>query len=89
MSNNDLATVENFADTIDPLRSSLLISQVKKWIDENKFNKLTQHFSCQNENDILAEFFFLISNFYSSQSRFQLLKFLFKYFKLSKSKILF
>jgi len=70
VSNNDLATVDNFADTIDPLRSSLLISQVKKWIDEKKYTKLTQHFSCQNENDILAEFFFLISNFYSSQSRF-------------------
>ena len=70
VSNNDFATVDNFADTIDPLRSSLLISQVKKWIDEKKYTKLTQHFSCQNENDILAEFFFLISNFYSSQSRF-------------------
>ena len=68
VSNNDFVTVDNFAKTIDPLRSSLLISQVKKWIDEKKYKKLTQHFSCQNENDILSEFFFLISNLYSSQN---------------------
>ena len=68
--NNDILTVNRIAKNIDQLGSTLLISQVKKWVDDEKYQKLTQYFSCQNENDILSEFFFLISNFYSSQNRF-------------------
>ena len=50
--------------------TNTFVTESAKVLDEKKYTKLTQHFSCQNENDILAEFFFLISNFYSSQSRF-------------------
>ena len=45
-----------------------MISQSKKWIDNENYKKFNKHFSCQNENDILSEFFFLISNLYSSQN---------------------
>ena len=51
--------------------SSLLIAQSKKWIDENKYEKFNNYFSCKSENDLLAEFFFLIANLYSSQDLFK------------------
>ena len=68
--NKDYITVKKISETIEPLTSSLLISQVKNWIDEKKFNKFNKYFSCKNENDLLSEFFFLISNLYSSQDQF-------------------
>ena len=49
----------------------MLISQAKKWIDEKKYKKFSDYFSCKNENDILSEFFFLISNLFSSQEMFE------------------
>ena len=49
----------------------MLISQTQKWIEEKKYKKFSNHFSCQNEKDILAEFFFLMSNLYSSQNIFE------------------
>ena len=69
--NNDLKTAKEISNTIDPLSSSLLISQAKKWIDDKNTNRFIKYFSCKNENDLLAEFFFLISNLYSSQDRFE------------------
>ena len=48
---------------INALDSNLLIQQAKQWIDNSNFNKFEDFFSCENEADILAEFFFLISNF--------------------------
>ena len=56
---------------IDYLNSSLLTSQAKKWIEEKKFDKFNEIFSCKNEIDILGEFFFLISTIYSSQSDYE------------------
>ena len=66
----DYLTAKKISETIEPHSSSLLISQVKKWIDENKFKKFDNYFSCEDENDLLGEFFFLISNLYSSQDEF-------------------
>ncbi len=68
--NKDYITVKKISETIEPLTSSLLISQVKNWIDKKKFDKFNKYFSCKNENDLLSEFFFLISNLYSSQDQF-------------------
>ena len=67
----DYELVNEISKTIDPLMSSLLIAQSKKWIDENKFEKFNNYFSCKSENDLLAEFFFLIANLYSSQDLFK------------------
>ena len=58
--NKDLKTAKEISNTIDPLRSSLLISQAKKWIEDKNTNQFSKYFSCNNENDLLAEFFFLI-----------------------------
>ena len=57
--------------TIEPTTSSLLISQAKKWIEDKKFHKFNDYFSCKNEKDILSEFFFLIANLLSSQDNFE------------------
>ena len=57
--------------TIEPLSSSLLISQSKKWIEERQFKKFVNCFSCKDEKHILAEFFFLMSNLFSSQDMFE------------------
>ena len=67
----DYELVNEISKTIDPLMSSLLIAQSKKWIDENKYEKFNNYFSCKSENDLLAEFFFLIANLYSSQDLFK------------------
>ena len=69
--NGDLDIANKISETIEPLTSSLLISQANKWIENNDYNKFNDHFSCKNENDLLAEFFFLISNLYSSQDQFK------------------
>ena len=66
--NKDYKTAKKITKTIEPFSSTLLISQSKKWIDNENYKKFNKHFSCQNENDILSEFFFLISNLYSSQN---------------------
>ena len=66
--NKDYKTAQQISKTIEPFSSTLLISQSKKWIDNENYKKFNKHFSCQNENDLLSEFFFLISNLYSSQN---------------------
>ncbi len=68
--NEDYNTANKISKTINPLTSGLLISQANKWIENNEYNKFSEHFSCKIENDLLAEFFFLISNLYSSQDQF-------------------
>ncbi len=63
--------VKEISMEIDELSSNLIILQTKSWIDKNNFNEIKQIFSCKNENDILAEFFYLVSNLYSSQDEYE------------------
>ena len=56
---------------IDILDSNLLIQQSKQWIDNSSLDKFGKFFSCQNETDILAEFFFLIANFFAADENFE------------------
>jgi len=56
---------------IDYIGTTLLLSQGKSWIENGAEGKLNEVFSCKNPNDITAEFFFLISNLYSSQDNFE------------------
>ena len=69
--NKDYDSAIQIALTIDPLTGNLLIAQTKKWIDQSNFKKFKKHFSCKQEADILAEFFFLMSNLYSSQGEYE------------------
>ena len=73
--NKDFEVANEISQTIEPLKSSLLIAQSKKWIEENNYEKFNYYFSCKNEKDLLAEFFFLIANLYSSQDQFKLSNF--------------
>ena len=52
----------------DPLNSGLLLLQTKDWLVNNQTKKITSIFSCKSEKDLLAEFFFLISNLYATQN---------------------
>ena len=56
--NKEYNMANEISKTIEPLSSSLLISQSKKWIEEKQFKKFVNYFSCKNENHLLAEFFF-------------------------------
>ena len=69
--NKDIDMAKEIASTIDPLNSGLLVSQSKKWIEDKKFSNFNKYFSCKNPNDLLAEFFFLISNLFSSQENYE------------------
>ncbi len=69
--NNKLNKVKDISQSIEPLADSLLISQSKKWIENEKFEKFVKYFSCNSETDILSEFFFLLSNLFSSQEMYE------------------
>ena len=68
---NKLIDAKNLLSNVDNLSNSLIILQTKLWIDENKASNFEKIFSCKNETDILGEFFFLISNLYSTQEDFE------------------
>ncbi len=68
--NKDYNAARQISSTIEPLSSSLLISQTKNWIENKDFKKFNNYFSCKNENHLISEFFFLISNLFSSQEKF-------------------
>jgi len=62
---------KEIADNLEYLKSSLLISQGKKWIEDKKLEKFKKVFSCRNSNDIVGELFFLVANLYSSQEDYE------------------
>tara|TARA_B100001057_G_scaffold482034_1_gene556805 strand:+ start:489 stop:2171 length:1683 start_codon:yes stop_codon:yes gene_type:complete len=58
-------------DELDYINSTLLLSQGKSWIERNQQKEFGKVFSCNNHNDIMGEFLFLISNLFSSQNQFE------------------
>ena len=69
--NNRLEDAKKITNNLDYINTTLLLSQAKIWIENFNAKKLTKVFSCKNSNDIISEFFFLISNLYSSQDNFE------------------
>ena len=69
--NNEYNKAKNITDNLDYLNSSLLVSQGKKWIDDKKLGEFKKIFSCSSATDVLSEFFFLVSNLYSSQENYE------------------
>jgi len=69
--NDGYDDAKNISDNLDYLNSSLLVSQGKKWIEDKKLDKFKKIFSCSNATDIVSEFFFLISNLYSSEKNYE------------------
>ena len=68
---NKIEEAKVITDEIDYINTTLLLSQGKSWIEKNEYKKFGKVFSCNNQNDILGEFLFLISNLYSSQNEFE------------------
>jgi len=69
--NNRYDEAKEITDNLDFLNSSLLNSQGKKWIENQKLKEFKKIFSCRNSNDIVSEFFFLVANLYSSQDDYE------------------
>ena len=69
--NNKIKSAQNIIKDIDYINTTLLLSQGKNWIESENEEKFTYVFSCKNHNDLIGEFFFLISNLYSSQDNFE------------------
>ena len=68
---NQIKEAKVITEKLDYINTTLLLSQGKSWIESNDHKKFGQVFSCNNHNDILGEFLFLISNLYSSQNKFE------------------
>ncbi|WP_435089903.1 tetratricopeptide repeat protein [Candidatus Pelagibacter bacterium nBUS_30] len=69
--NNKKDEARAVANQLEYINSTLLLTQSKSWVDSNKLNEFNKIFSCNNHNDIVSEFLFLISNLYSSQDNFE------------------
>ena len=68
--NNQIKDAKEITNDIKFINTSLLLSQGKSWIESGKLKKLNEVFSCNNHNDLISEFLFLVSNLYSSQDDF-------------------
>ena len=80
LSQNNFAKVKSIYKNIDPLSSTLLTAQSKKWIDQENYDNFEKIFSCKNSSDLIAELLFIISNLYSSEGELEKSNF---YFNLS------
>jgi tetratricopeptide (TPR) repeat protein len=69
--NKKIEEARTVAGQLEYINSTLLLSQSKSWVDNNKFKEFNKIFKCNNHNDIVSEFLFLISNLYSSQDDFE------------------
>ena len=69
--NNQYENTHKLADKIKLIGSNLLIAQSKFWIQNSEFKKIKNLFSCQKENNLLSEFFYLISNLFSVSQEYE------------------
>ncbi len=69
--NERFEEARTLTDELSYINTTLLLSQGKSWIENNRFNEFNKVFSCKNHNDIVSEFLFLISNLYSSQNEYK------------------
>ena len=69
--NKKIEEAREVVGQLEYINSTLLLTQSKSWIENNEFKKFNKIFSCNNHNDIVSEFLFLISNLYSSQDNFE------------------
>ena len=69
--NNRYKEAKEISDSLEYLDSSLLISQGKKWIEDQNLKEFGNFFSCRNSNDIVSELLFLVANLYSSQGDYE------------------
>tara|TARA_B100000686_G_C16725141_1_gene937334 strand:+ start:49 stop:1758 length:1710 start_codon:yes stop_codon:yes gene_type:complete len=60
--------------------STLLIKQIEKLLINNDYNKIKNFFNCKNPEDVIAEFFYVLANIYSSEGDYKMSNF---YLKIS------
>ncbi len=65
--NKKIDEAKDIFKDIEFINTTLLLSQGKNWINNQEFENFTKIFSCNNHNDIIGEFLFLISNLYSTE----------------------
>ena len=68
---NRIDDAKAITDDLDYISTTLLLSQGKSWIERGQSKEFSKVFSCKNQNDIVGEFLFLISNLFSSQKEFE------------------
>ena len=68
LNENKFGKVENLLRNTDPLNETLLVFQAKNWINEKNYKNIKKIFSCNNQDDIIAEILFIISNLYSTEN---------------------
>ena len=69
--NKRVNEAKDITDDIEYINTTLLLSQGKNWIENDNIKNFLEVFSCKNDNDLISEFFFLVSNLYSSQDNFK------------------
>jgi tetratricopeptide (TPR) repeat protein len=62
---------KEITDNLYYLNSPLLVSQGKKWVEDQKLKEFKKIFSCRNSNDVVGELFFLVANLYSSENDYE------------------
>ena len=55
--------------------SNLLIKEMDNFILSEKYKKIKNFFNCQNPKDVIAEFFYILANLYSSEEDYKLSNF--------------
>ena len=68
---NRIDDAKAITNDLNYISTTLLLSQGKSWIEKDKNKEFSKVFSCDNHNDIIGEFLFLISNLFSSQNEFE------------------
>ncbi len=68
---NRIEDAKAVTNDLDYINTTLLLSQGKSWIERDQNKEFSKVFSCDNYNDIIGEFLFLISNLFSSQNEFE------------------
>ena len=58
--------------------SNLLIKQADQFIFEKKNKKIKNLFNCKNNQDVVAEFFYILANIYSAEREYKLSNFFLK-----------
>ena len=71
ISEKKYSKAKNIFEHVNPIDNTLLTAQSKKWIDDKKYENFNSIFSCKNSNDILGEFFFIISNLYAAEDEIE------------------
>ena len=78
--NNNLEAKKIITQSKNDNDSNLLLKETKDFLLQNKSYKIKSFYNCQNPEDSIAEFFYVIANLYASEEDYQLSNF---YLKIS------